>query len=54
MDSFGEAFGNPITSLQLASYRCIPGGALVLGERIAHEINGPTLFNRTEVAGAMS
>jgi hypothetical protein len=37
----------------LAAYRGVAGGALVLGEIVTDEINGPAVFNRAEVAGAV-
>jgi hypothetical protein len=52
-DGVGEAFVDPLPGLQLAANRRVTGCALVLGEIIATEINGPAVFNIADVAGAV-
>jgi hypothetical protein len=52
-DRCGEAFGDPISGLQLAADRGITGGLLVLGKIITDESHGPALCNRAEVGGTV-
>jgi hypothetical protein len=52
-DGFSEAFVDPVPGFQLAAHRRVTGGALVLGEIIAQEIDGPTIFNVAKVAGTV-
>ncbi len=52
-DGSGEAFVDPLASSELTAHRRVTGGDVVLGERIAEEIDGPAVFHIVEMAGTV-